>query len=703
MVCLLACVSVAFGSEEGHPLRGVVGHHRSRRLLAAVPDSFALGKNGSSTPTKPTNPSHNVRPSCRDQSTADSADKDKGAKPASTTGTIIAISCVTFASTVANLGMNLQKLALRRAAALDEVEVEEGAFKNSRTVETRKNRAIWVCGLLCIIMGSVGDFGALAFGAQSLIAPLSSLALVANIVIATGMHGEEFSKRDGGCTLVIISGCVVSVIFAQQDDVQYSTECLFTLFAEPGALCYFIFIICAITGGVLFVKWIERVLESYGAQSSLYQKWYKYHRFSYACIAGTAGAQSVLLAKCLIEAISEWVNGKNKIFLAYWQIYPVILFLCLSVAMQIYWLNMGLARFDALYNVPVFQCFWMLFSTIGGGVFFQEFWSFSLIQALMFPLGVSLCVFGVYLLSQRPQSGGAYAGKGLEDGQDQGKNIKSPLLSSPGEGSSSSNYGGEDAFAEIEVTVQGKSIGVGLYPDVVKITHPKYSRVQCMVKVWRVRDFPLTEVDDEESETNSNAVSAESQGLRIGMILVGIDGVSLLQQKNMWNSAIEKLKKTKRPMTLTFRDINSGGIESPSKAGTRYGQGARAHSFADVVSTSGAGELRMAGRANLKRTRSQSQYVPVTEDDVMMANKALDHRPMVGSTLNILHAGKFIGTSRYDNLVSGGGTEATTEGGGMMAEFAHHISGSVPPILDRVLDSIAPVGDSRSERTQNAT
>ena len=92
---------------------------------------------------------------------------------------------------------------------------------------------------------------------------------------------------------------------------------------------------------MLFVKWIERVLESYGSESALYKKWYKVHRFSYASIAGTAGAQSVLLAKCFIEAVTEWVGG-GHFFLAYWQMYVIILLLGLSVAMQIYWLNMGL-------------------------------------------------------------------------------------------------------------------------------------------------------------------------------------------------------------------------------------------------------------------------------------------------------------------------------------------------------------------------
>ena len=655
----------------------------------------------------------------------------------STIYTFIAVGCVTFASTISNLGMNLQKLALRRGLATGDKDLsKQNSNQNSVSndmntkAEAEKNstsnRIIWAVGLFCIVMGSVGDFGALAFGAQSLIAPLSSLALVANIVIATWMHGEEFSKRDGMCTLVIISGCVVSVIFAEHKDCIYTTLQLFELFFKIPAICYFLFIIIALTVGMLFVKWIERVLESYGSESALYKKWYKVHRFSYASIAGTAGAQSVLLAKCFIEAVTEWVGGGN-FFLAYWQMYLIILLLCLSVAMQIYWLNMGLARFDALYNVPVFQCFWMLFSTIGGGVFFMEFWSFSAVQGLMFPVGVGLCVFGVYLLSQRKQSTEG-TGNIMDDDDAAGVRINrtnsqeherldnqaglgSPLLSH-----NNATFGGsrttssDEYFEEIEIEIQDGHIGLGLYPDVVKIRHPKYSRVQCMVKVWRVKDFPPQ--DNGIARTSENLGrkgQAEMQGIKVGMILVGIQNESLLRQKNMWGTAIEKLKKMKRPVTLTFRDISNARKLSPSKspstdnlpimnqqpqslsnANINVKNKIRAHSY--------AGEVLSAGPSQLRKKKSRTNTsLSVTDEDVMVAHQALYHRPMVGSTLNVIHAGQFMQTSYFDSVMNKGDDDTSLPSNHPMAEFAHHISGGFPPILDSVLNAIAPPEEEQQE------
>jgi hypothetical protein len=71
------------------------------------------------------------------------------------------------------------------------------------------------------------------------------------------------------------------------------------------------------------------------------------------------------------------------------------------VHVQIYWLNCGLARWDAVNNVPVFQSFWITVSVIGGGVFYDEFSGFSPVQCAMFPFGIVLTVIGVYYLTRR--------------------------------------------------------------------------------------------------------------------------------------------------------------------------------------------------------------------------------------------------------------------------------------------------------------
>ena len=68
---------------------------------------------------------------------------------------------------------------------------------------------------------------------------------------------------------------------------------------------------------------------------------------------------------------------------------------------QVSWLNEGLARFQAMSVVPVFQTFWIFVSAIAGFVFYNEWENFSVFQSLMFPLGMCLTLYGVMVLSNK--------------------------------------------------------------------------------------------------------------------------------------------------------------------------------------------------------------------------------------------------------------------------------------------------------------
>ena len=80
--------------------------------------------------------------------------------------------------------------------------------------------------------------------------------------------------------------------------------------------------------------------------------------------------------------------------------YFVIGSMVACIVLQVYFLNLGLARFESLHNVPVFTSTWIVGTVIGGGVFYGEFSSFTPMQTIIFPVGVSLCIGGVVFLAQ---------------------------------------------------------------------------------------------------------------------------------------------------------------------------------------------------------------------------------------------------------------------------------------------------------------
>ena len=99
----------------------------------------------------------------------------------------------------------------------------------------------------------------------------------------------------------------------------------------------------------------------------------------------------------------------------------------------------------------------------------------------------------------------------------------------------------------------------------MKVTHPQYERVQGMVKVWRVKDLPRVPMTNSDG-TIEQTGPAEQQGIMEDMMLVGINGESILRQRNTWRETLLRLMHTARPVVLTFRVVPTGaGLLSEQK------------------------------------------------------------------------------------------------------------------------------------------
>jgi len=293
---------------------------------------------------------------------------------------IIGVVLATTASFVSNLGFNLQKLAHMRV----------------KVTETYYMSGIWITGLVLVVLASILDFIALGFATQTVIAPLGSLTLVANMLFAPIIVGEVVQSSDILSTISIIFGTALSVGFASHQDPERLLPELFALFVTWRFLGYAIVIIITIIGMWGTITIIEK---NHTNNSE------PLRRFLYASLAGTIGAQNVLFAKCLAELMINWVSNSesldSKSIFLYYQTYFMVFCLAASIFWQVKWLNDGLRQFDALYIVPVFQSFWVLVSVLSGLVFFEEYKTMSYTQLTGFPIAVLITITGVYFLSQR--------------------------------------------------------------------------------------------------------------------------------------------------------------------------------------------------------------------------------------------------------------------------------------------------------------
>jgi hypothetical protein len=122
----------------------------------------------------------------------------------------------------------------------------------------------------------------------------------------------------------------------------------------------------------------------------------------YPILSGVMGAQSAIFAKSTAELVKYTISVKSLDAFTT-QISPYIIIMCMvfTITMQVQWLNDGLARFDAMSIIPVFQTFWVFFTAFAGMVFYDEWRNFTAAQALLFPLGVAITLYGVLILSRR--------------------------------------------------------------------------------------------------------------------------------------------------------------------------------------------------------------------------------------------------------------------------------------------------------------
>ena len=335
-------------------------------------------------------------------------------------GAVLAV----FGSVGSNLGINIQKYSF---------------LQNSKrpTCEQRPytRQPGWALGLGLVIAGSLGDFAALALAAQSIVAPIGSVTLVANMVFAQYWLKETLSRRDLCGTVLIILGSVLTVAFGDHSDPEYSLSDFRRYFGYTASIIYalVVFLFCvALYGLILYLRPMKRrivethksleMVDSDAVRQQLlkdnvefqavikrYAPWEKSHPFFLCALSGVLGAQSVMFGKMVSSLISTTMQGDNQLFSPFPYIFLIsMLFFIFS---QIHFLALALAYFDALYCVPIFQCFFILFSTVGGATFFQEFSNFSTMQAIIFPLGVFITLLGVFVLAQRDSSAVAPDGR----------------------------------------------------------------------------------------------------------------------------------------------------------------------------------------------------------------------------------------------------------------------------------------------------
>ncbi|GMF27286.1 unnamed protein product [Phytophthora lilii] len=287
------------------------------------------------------------------------------------------------------MGVNLQKFSFMREAKGRSVVDKRWYFR----------QPLWVIGLLLVVGGSALDFVALGFLPQSLATPVGGSTMVANVVFASLFLKEKFTKSDAIGTALVLIGIIVVAIFAEKESACYTVHELVALYREPLFAVYATLMGLSCVVLFLLTRRMERLLKQKGRSSPEYKRYAKLHSVSYPALSGIFGAQSVLFAKSMAELMKTTIEGDNQ-FVTFGA-YAITFSMLTCVFMQIHWLAHGLQKFDAVFVVPVFQCFFISVSIFGGGVYFKEFARMPPLALGMFSVGAFITISGVVKLAHR--------------------------------------------------------------------------------------------------------------------------------------------------------------------------------------------------------------------------------------------------------------------------------------------------------------
>ncbi|KAI9910830.1 hypothetical protein PsorP6_010237 [Peronosclerospora sorghi] len=317
-------------------------------------------------------------------------------------GKWIGLGIVITSAVLSNLGVNVQKLSHVRVGFAHVVssdtrlwvirsiylEQEKPVFER----QTYYTRPLWLTGFILVVLGAIGDFEALGFAPQSLVAAVGGgFTVLANVFFAHLWLGQILTTTDVVGTLSIMIGVVLSTVANEPDDHMSLME-LERQFCQLGFLIYLGVMTAAVSGIFGQVQAIKRL------PRSVHESKYRLIPFLYATASGIFGSFSVLLAKCASILLILTLSGENQF--VYFTTYLFMGGMVCTLALQTDLLNRAIMAGDTLSVFPMFQCFWIGSSVIGGVVFYGKYTRFSLFDWISLPVALAFIIIGIYLLAK---------------------------------------------------------------------------------------------------------------------------------------------------------------------------------------------------------------------------------------------------------------------------------------------------------------
>lgn len=266
----------------------------------------------------------------------------------------------------------------------------------------------WMAGFFMFVVGTALSFGAYKFAAQSLLSGLGSVQFISQVCFSRFVLHEKVERQSYVGVMLICIGCTLLVIYGAHETKNYKPEELAALYGRSEYVCYILgagFLACAVSLAYSIVK--QRIMREKGegrfdiVHASVHQR--QVLAALYSVKSALFGSQAVVLAKSLsmllIQALHPSPSYSNPLYS--YQTYFIVLGFAAAATFWVTRLNHGLRSFEAVYFIPMMQLCWIIFSTVAGGIYYEEFIGFGAKEYSAFAVGFLTVLVGVAMLCPR--------------------------------------------------------------------------------------------------------------------------------------------------------------------------------------------------------------------------------------------------------------------------------------------------------------
>ncbi|PVF94040.1 DUF803-domain-containing protein [Serendipita vermifera] len=257
----------------------------------------------------------------------------------------------------------------------DTDELDEGKATESDYLRSK----LWWFGFLLMNVGEVGNFLSYAYAPASLVAPLGTVALVANCFFAPLMLHERFRKRDFVGIVLAVIGSITVVLSSKPTDVRLDMDGLIHAICQPIFIGYTIF-------NAILILFLAVL-----AQGNKGRQWV----FIDVGICALFGGYTVLATKALSTLLSLELIQLFKL----WITYPLLLVLIGTGVGQIRYLNRALMKFDSKHVIPTQFVMFNLTAIIGSAILYRDFENITLHKMISFMYGILTVFLAIFILT----------------------------------------------------------------------------------------------------------------------------------------------------------------------------------------------------------------------------------------------------------------------------------------------------------------